>query len=142
MILQVLLKPDIGPLCDIHHVEMNCGLLQTSKPDPFLSGSWLVYKCSVPECARIFDKEGYIDFIDGVLVAESKNSVRCEHAAMFIESVSEMHLIWRCCCVGCERSKTTGHEPHEAAFSDKFMKHLGAISGPKDLSTRKGFSKS
>jgi hypothetical protein len=133
------MKSDIKPLCDRHLNEMEAVALRTK-----MGGSdvWTstVFRCAEVGCARVFDSGGYISVSDGSIDPRTRNFVGCEDGAMFIESVDDGLLIWRCCKVGCGRSRTTERAFH--SVPDSFLRHAGAITGgPPDFSSRKGYSK-
>jgi hypothetical protein len=100
------LKRDIKPLCDKHLLEME--VTGTRRKMGGLD-VWdcIAFRCSTQGCTRLFDSGGYTTISDGLIDPGSRNFIGCEEGAMFIESVEEDRLIWRCCIVGCKRSRTT-----------------------------------
>jgi hypothetical protein len=104
--LEPKMKRDIKPLCDKHLVEMEAVGVEAK-----MGGSdvwtWPASRCPTQGCTRSFDSGGYTTISDGSIDPESRNFIGCEDGAMFIESVVEDRLIWRCSIVGCQRSRTT-----------------------------------
>jgi|SRR5277367_5658596 len=132
------MKSDIRPLCDRHLIEMRTIGVEAKMGGTDL-WTWSAFRCTEPECSRLFDS-GYANISRGSVDPESRNLVSCEDGAMFIESVEEELLTWRCCKIGRDRSGTTDKAFHR--IPRRFLRHLGAITGgPPDLSSRKGFSR-
>jgi hypothetical protein len=100
------MKIEIKPLCDVHLVDMEATRVRAK-----MGGSdvwdWPAFRCPKPGCTRSFHSGGYATISDGSIESGSGNSIGCEDGAMFIESVEEDRLIWRCSKVGCHRSRTT-----------------------------------
>lgn len=117
------MKSDIKPLCDKHLVEMEAVRVRAK-----MGGSdvwtWPSFRCSTQGCTRSFDSGGYATISDGLVDPESRNFIGCEDGAMFVESVEEDRLIWRCSKVGCQQSRTT-----DRAFRtshSEILRHAGA----------------
>jgi hypothetical protein len=104
-------KSNIRPLCDKHLVEMEAARA-TRKIGGADVWDYLVFRCSMPGCNRLLDRGEYISISDsdGSMEEGSRNHIGCEDGGMFIESVEGDRLIWRCCTVGCERSRTTDRD--------------------------------
>jgi hypothetical protein len=100
------LKCDIKPLCDKHLVEMEAVRVK-AKMGGSDEWTWDPFRCPVQGCTRSFDSGGYITVSNGMIDPASRNFIGCEEGAMFVESVQEDRLIWRCCIDGCERSRAT-----------------------------------
>lgn len=100
------MKIEIKPLCDKHLVEMEAVRVKTK-----MGGSDIwntpAFRCSAPGCTRSFDSGGYTTILGGSIEPESTNFIGCEDGAMFIESIQEDRLIWRCSKDGCQKSRTT-----------------------------------
>ena len=117
------MKSDIKPLCDKHIVEM-----EAVGPSAKMGGSdvweWPAFRCTIQDCARLFDSGGYATISNGSIDRESRNFIGCEDRAMFIESVEQDRLIWRCSKPGCQQSRTT-----DRAFRPTDDKTVGAKNG-------------
>jgi hypothetical protein len=102
-------KSDIKPLCDKHLVEMEADGTRRKTEGGADVWEYLVFHCTTPGCNRLLDRGEYITVSDsdGSLDPGSRNFISCEDGLMFIESVEGDRLIWRCCMVGCQRSRTT-----------------------------------
>jgi hypothetical protein len=100
------MKSDINPLCDKHMVEMEAVRVR-AKVGASEVWTWSAFRWSTRGCTRSFDSGGYTTISDGLIDPESGNFIGCEDGAMFIESVEEGRLIWRCSKVGCQQSRTT-----------------------------------
>jgi hypothetical protein len=146
-------KKNIKPLCDEHLDEqMDPVGIRLGESDPLLSGVEDAFRCPRKGCSRIFDSGGYRSLHNGSIKSnrESHNFIGCEDGAMFIESVEEDRLIWRCSKNGCEQSRTTDRVSQASVAEraevregkQRFLRLVGAITGlPRDLSSRKGFSR-
>jgi hypothetical protein len=100
------MKSDIKPLCDKHLLEMEA-VGETAKMGRSDVWTWPAFHCPMPGCNRSFASGGYTAFSEGPVDPDSKNFIGCYDGAMFIESIEEGRLIWRCSKVGCQQSRTT-----------------------------------
>jgi hypothetical protein len=104
-------KSNIKPLCDKHLVEMEAtrAIRKMGGADVW---DYSVFRCSALGCDRLLDRGEYVTRVsDGSIDPDCKNFISCEDGhLMFIESVEEDRLVWRCCIVGCERSRTTDRD--------------------------------
>ena len=70
--------------------------VRVSYPDTGLEGP--AFKCTEPDCTRFFtDGRGYIDVIDGAVLAEKfqQRCLTCK-TPMFLSKVEQGEEIWRC----------------------------------------------
>ncbi len=131
------MKLNVRPLCDEHFLPMEPVIVKLR----IGTDIWIepAFHCPREGCVRSFESGGYISTIDGSVVPESRNFIGCWDGAMYIECLEQDSLIWRCCRVGCERSRVTDRALRP---TDKNGFRLdGVMSGPPDLSSRKGFSR-
>ena len=109
------MKSDIRPLCDRHLTEMG-GVGTRLKMGGADTWTSVVFRCAEEGCAQLFETGGYISIADGSIDPPTRNFLGCEDGAMFIESVENGLLTWRCCEVGCERSRITDKAFHPSSL--------------------------
>jgi hypothetical protein len=56
---------------------------------------------------RLFESRGYLTISNGIADPNARTFIGCEDGTMFIERVDGDLLIWRCCRIGCQRSRKT-----------------------------------
>jgi hypothetical protein len=100
------MKTDIKPLCDKHLTEM-AAIGVTARMGGSDVWNWPAFHCPAQGCTRLFDTGGHTTISNGSIDPDSRNFIGCDDGAMFIESVKEDGLIWRCSKKGCQQSRTT-----------------------------------
>jgi hypothetical protein len=105
------MKIDIKPLCDKHLTEMEAISVKAKMGG---SNLWTTpaFRCTTSGCTRLFESRGYLTISDGEADPGGRNFIHCEDGTMFVESVEEDRLIWRCSKIGCQRSRKTDRAFH------------------------------